>query len=213
MDFVAIALPSAAFRPPPSLVDDANDADHSESDFVDCVGSSTEARSHSMMERRTCSFMRHHHVYTSPCHLPGQSYRTQLLTRPRTVLAAVASLGAYHRLFIPGAETSISTLTPSVRSRNLVYRVGLARVPITGSPISRVARHSRHKSSMGPGISPWSSRKLCCAMATAAVQDESEGEQEDEAEQGLFSQAMFMANQVPVVSPASADATSSGFVA
>ncbi|KAJ7654794.1 hypothetical protein B0H17DRAFT_1146665 [Mycena rosella] len=51
------------------------------------------------------------------------------------------------------------------------------------------------------------------ARAAAAIQDESDGKQEDEAEQGFFSRAMFMANQIPVVSPAPADATSSGLVA
>ncbi|KAJ7674408.1 hypothetical protein B0H17DRAFT_1207989 [Mycena rosella] len=51
MDFVATSqpfedgydlftLPSVAFRAPPSLADGADDADHSESDFLDSVGSS-----------------------------------------------------------------------------------------------------------------------------------------------------------------------------
>ncbi|KAJ7654281.1 hypothetical protein B0H17DRAFT_1146778 [Mycena rosella] len=187
------------FGPPPSLVDDADDADHSKSDFVDSVRSSQPFDNGEEDLR----------LYETPSrlHFPAPS-AWAILSDSTT---DPASDSARRRRLIPGAEMSISTLTPSVRSRNLVYRVGLVRVPIAGCPISRVARHSRHKSNMGPGISPWSSRKLCCVMR--AVQDESEGEQEDDAEQGFFSQALFMANQVPVVSPAPADTTSSGFVA
>ncbi|KAJ7654796.1 hypothetical protein B0H17DRAFT_1214267 [Mycena rosella] len=111
-------LPSAAFRPPPSLADDADDADHSESDFVDSVGSSQPFDDGEEDLR----------LYkTPPClHFPAPSAWAILsdsTTDPASDSARRCRLVRRAPPVTPGAETSISTLTPSVRSRSLVYRV------------------------------------------------------------------------------------------